>query len=522
MNIKILDCTLRDGGYVNNWAFKAKHILKILKSLEQAKVDIVELGYLKTHGGGCLDTTLFSDICKLKDFAKALKHSQKVAMINLGDYDVKSLNDNDDTINGIRLAFHKKDLKTALEQSQHIKNLGYDVYFQPMISKNYNDIEFLKMIEAVNKSQVKAFYIVDSFGSMSLKEFNHYLDMTGNNLDTTISLGYHSHNNMQLAFCNAIKMCESNLSHNIILDSSIYGIGRGAGNLNTEIIIDFLNKTYFKNYSIIPLLEVIDELLESLMKQKNWGFSPAQYLSASLNCHPNYATYLVEQNSYHIANIAKILQKIPEDKKTSFDKNFIENLYQQFIFDIKTPLKGNLDFKDKQIFLIASGSSVSEYEKNIKMQISKAKNPCVIALNHKPNISCNYYFFTNQKRYEAFNKEIPKDKIIITNNIKTSNNFLNFVLDFKKYSFIEKNEFIPNIIGVILNILIEQKISNVKLAGLDGYKENKSNYSYDENDCAIDIATLEQYNETISKVIRFAKDKISIEFLTPSLFKGLS
>lgn len=521
MKVKVLDCTLRDGGYVNNWAFKDEYILRILRSLNDSKVDIIELGYLKGHEGIRSNTTLFSDVSQLKDFSKTLKCSQKVVMINLGDYDVKSLSDNDGTIDGIRLAFHRKDLQSALVQARYIKNAGYDVYFQPMISKNYGDIEFLKMIEAVNEIKVKAFYIVDSFGSMSLKDFSHYIDMTSTNLDTVISLGYHSHNNMQLAFCNAIKMCESNLTHDIIVDSSIYGIGRGAGNLNTEMITDFLNKMYSKNYRIVPLLEIIDELLESLMRRKKWGFSPAQYLSASLDCHPNYATYLVEQNSYHIASIVKILQKIPEDKKASFDKKLIENLYKQYVFGIKTPLKGILDFKGREIFLIASGSSTSEYQKVIQMRISEAKNPCVIALNHKPHIRCDYYFFTNQKRYEAFNEEVPKDKIIITNNVKTSNNSLGFVLDFKRYSFIENNEFIANIIGVILNILIEQKVKNVKIAGLDGYKASESNYSYDENDCAIDVETLEQYNKIIQKIIQFAKDKIFIEFLTPSLFEDL-
>ena len=130
-----------------------------------------------------------------------------------------------------------------------------------MVTKNYSDLEFLSMIEKINKLNPYAFYIVDSFGSMTLDEFHKYLILTNNNLNINISLGYHSHNNMQLAFSNAISMCNMNLKRDIILDSSIYGIGRGAGNLNSELMADFLNKTYSKNYNILPLLEIIDELL---------------------------------------------------------------------------------------------------------------------------------------------------------------------------------------------------------------------------------------------------------------------
>lgn len=517
MNISILDCTLRDGGYMNNWNFKSEHIIKILKSLNSVKVDIIELGYLKNNSTG-QNSTLFPNIDVLKQYSTLLNNVKKVAMINLGDWDIRGLEQNNKLIDGIRLAFHKKDLNIAIEQAKIIKNLGYELYFQPMVSKAYSDIEFLKMIELVNDLNPYAFYIVDSFGSMSLKEFSHYLDICENNLKPSIKLGYHSHNNMQLAFCNAIKMCQSNLCHDIILDSSIYGIGRGAGNLNTELIANFLNKEYNKTYNYFYILEVIDELLESLMKTKGWGFSPAQFLSASLDCHPNYAAYLIGQNNYHLTKVFTVLQQIPKDKKINFDKNLITKLYTDSILEQKTKINESINIKDKEIFIIASGYSVAEYKDMINNQIKASKNPCVIALNHKPNdIICDYYLFSNQKRYDAFAALISPKQTIITSNVEAQNDIKN-VLDISSYAFVSSGELITNIINIALRWLIANGIKFVNIAGLDGYKINGNNYSYDENDVVIDFNTLKSHNETIEKLINDAKNHINIKFITPTMF----
>ena len=284
--IQILDCTLRDGGYINNWSFKDEHISKILKALKNSKIDIIECGYLDDKKGVKNNSTLFDSIATADKFLTPLVSSsaQKVIMINFGDFDVKNLPLKEQTsIDGIRLAFHKKDIDKAFETAYKIKELGYNLYFQPMVTKNYKDIEFLSIIEKTNELNPYAFYIVDSFGSMTLDEFHKYLILAQNNLNNSISLGYHSHNNMQLAFSNAISMCSQNFIREIIIDSSIYGIGRGAGNLNTELIADYLNNVHEKNYNILPLLDIIDELLSSLMSKNSWGFSPAQFLSASYN-----------------------------------------------------------------------------------------------------------------------------------------------------------------------------------------------------------------------------------------------
>jgi len=520
MKKSILDCTLRDGGYINEWNFSNNEISKILISLKDANIDIIECGYLNDKKGKLADSTLFSNLEVIDNLLNDLNiQAQKVVMINLGDYDVGKLKPKKETnIDGIRLAFHKKDLEIALQSAKTIVDLGYKLYFQPMISKNYEDIEFLSMIEKVNAIDIYSFYIVDSFGSMSLEEFNKFLVLAHNNLNKNISLGYHSHNNMQLAFSNAISMCSSNIKRDIIVDSSIYGIGRGAGNLNTELIADYLNTTFEKEYKTLPLLEIIDEYLNSLMKKKSWGFSPAQFLSASVDCHPNYASYLINKNTNHIVSVQKILSKIEDLKKSSFDKNYIDSLYINALTECKTPVQGKMDIsKNKKILLIASGTTVDKYKSLIEEKVNSGEY-ITISLNHKANFICDYFLFSNQKRFDEFQDSIDSNKLIITSNIvSTTHN--DIVLNFENIAFVDK-EFIPNVAIISLNYFILKGYKNIEIAGFDGYDIfSQKNYSYAETNVISDTSSITEQNIILEKAIKILGKKINIEFITPSLFK---
>jgi len=519
MKIKLLDCTLRDGGYINNWDFSSKAMNGILNALESSNVEIIECGYLNAKKGKSKDSTLFDSLATVDMVLSTIETSAKrVIMINLGDYEVMLLKPKNETlIDGIRLAFHKKDLDIALREAKYIIELGYDLYFQPMVTKNYKDIEFLSMIEEINKINPYAFYIVDSFGSMTLDEFNKYLVLSNNNLNRAISLGYHSHNNMQLAFSNAVSMCSANMQREIIIDASIYGIGRGAGNLNTELIADYLNSSFAKNYNILPLLEIIDEFLNSLMIKKPWGFSPAQYLSASFDCHPNYATYLINKNTKHIVGVRNILEKLPLEKRNSFDKKYIEQLYMDSIFEIKKEIRGSLLIpKNKKILLVASGKSVNEYQDNIDKKI-KSNDYLTITLNHKPDFESDYYFFSNQKRFDEFSQKVKKDKIVITSNIFTKMD-IDTVLDFKNLTFVDEN-LVTNVAIVMLNYLVSKSISNVEIVGLDGYQIDTDNYNYEESNIITDAKELILQNRILKESLDILKEKIDIEFITPTIFE---
>ncbi len=516
--MKILDCTLRDGGYINNWNFTNVQIQDILTSLKSSQVDIIECGYLNNKNGKVSNSTLFKSMSIIDNILNKINLSaEKVIMINLGDFRVESLPlKSEVSIDGIRLAFHKKDMELAIKDAKYIIGLGYKLYFQPMVTKNYTDKEFLELIEEVNNLNIYSFYIVDSFGSMSLEEFERYLILANNNLAKRITLGYHSHNNMQLAFSNAISMISSNLKRDIIIDASIYGIGRGAGNLNTELILDYLNNVLEKKYNTLPLLDIIDRLLNSLMLKKPWGFSPAQYLSAFFNCHPNYATYLINKNTKHIVGVRNILEKLPIEKRNSFDEKYIEELYIESIFEIKTEPKSLLEIPlDKKVLLVASGKSINKYKEIIKSKV-KSDAYVTIGLNHKSNFECDYYFFSNQKRFDEFSRGVTQEKIVITSNITTQMDIYR-VLDFKKHTFVDEN-LVTNVAIVVINYLISQSISSVEIVGLDGYQIHTDNYNYEESNTITDAKELILQNRILKESLSILKEKIDIKFITPTIF----
>ncbi len=513
MSIKILDCTLRDGGYINDWAFADQKAYDILHALEASGVEIVECGYLNHAKGKEKNSTLYKHI----EAVKTINASKSVVMINEGDYDISLLPlAKESLIKGIRLAFHKVNIERAIATAKAIVALGYRLYFQPMVTKNYTDLEFLALVERVNGLGVFAFYIVDSFGSMQPTEFRRYMMLADHNLDTKIALGYHSHNNMQLAFSNAIAMCDFRFAREIIIDSSIYGIGRGAGNLNTELIVDYLNGSFGTSYPILPLLEVIDSYLGAMIQETPWGFSPAQYLSASLDCHPNYAKYLIDKNTNHIVGVQKVLERIPQTKKASFDKELIESLYIASLTEAKIAIYGALVLeKGKKLLLIASGKSAENAQEMLEAK-TRSGDYLSVALNHIPSFGCDVYFFSNQKRFDEFCELIEPNKVVITDNIFTQLPLF-AVLPFASLAFVN-GVFVKNVAIVALNHFVLQGVESVEIAGLDGYRLHETNYSYHETSIILDTKEMEEENRIVAKSLNELKEKIAIDFLTPSVF----
>jgi 3-deoxy-D-manno-octulosonate cytidylyltransferase len=444
---------------------------------------------------------------------------ERVVMINYGDYPVETLPERAKShVDGIRLAFHKKNLEEAVSAAQEITARGYKLYMQPMVTKSYTQTEFDNMLLLVNRCAPYAFYIVDSFGSMSLEEFRMYVERADRLLERGIVLGYHAHNNMQLAFSNAIDMCHAPLQRNVILDASVYGMGRGAGNLNTELIADYMNRHFDRSYRTLPLLDMIDRFFLAMMQSRPWGFSPAQYLSAHFDCHPNYATYLIGKNTNQIVNIRNILARLPDNEKASFNQALAEQLYIDALTEVKTPVS-DMPVWDRQrhVVLIASGKSLKEYQRVLE---EKKRNPdyMLIALNHIPPVACDYYFFSNQKRLNEFQHELPSDKVVITDNLESVYP-VGYVIPFREFAFI-KQRFIPNIAVIVLQYLIHKGIREVEVAGLDGYDlQSIQNYSYDELSITTDIQALKEQNDALSYALQHLKNHIYIMFLTPSIFQ---
>lgn len=528
-NIKVLDCTLRDGGYVNNWNFGKESISNIITQLLSAKIDVIECGFVSQSKETDVNKSIYRDLDEIDEYynSNVPSDSVMVCMINYGEFDIDDLPEyNGGLIKGIRLAFHKKDLVNALEMCKSIKEKGYLTFVQPMVTQNYSDYELKLLVDTSNEFNPDVLYIVDSFGTMKKQELTYLYNFFDNNLISEISIGFHSHNNMQLSFSNAQILMELDTDRTIYIDSSVYGMGRGAGNLCTELITKYLNDNYLYSYNLLPILEIIDEHLMNIFIKSPWGYSVPFYIASINNCHPNYASYLLDKQTISVKDIHNILIQMDDSKRSVYDRQYIEQLYYNYQANIvdDTDAKNQLKeiLKDKKILILAPG-------KSLKTELIKVKTyfqsncPLVISVNFIPDIiPADIVFIGNLKRFTNIAQLIEDNnnisKIIKTSNIKTKAN--KKVLEINYSDYLNEDPIIADNSGIMaLNLLQKLGVKDVALAGFDGFSVNRmENYCSESLINSAPSEELIRRSNAISDRLQSLKQVMNIEFITDTMY----
>ena len=204
--ISILDCTLRDGGYINQWHFGRDTVINLLNSLSEAEIDIIECGFLSDVSYN-EDATLFNSVEAFGSlFTNKKPGTLYVAMIALGEEEIaceRIAPNNGDALDGIRITFHEHEIDKAMEMAADLMGKGYRVFMQPVGTTSYTDEKLIGLINKINALNPYAFYLVDTLGVMYKNDLLRLFYLVDNNLNKNIQIGYHSHNNLQLAFSNA-------------------------------------------------------------------------------------------------------------------------------------------------------------------------------------------------------------------------------------------------------------------------------------------------------------------------------
>ena len=317
--IQILDCTLRDGGYINNWEFGFDNIKEIIFNLSSANFDFLECGFLKPDTYN-KNKTIFSNLNQLLKLLPNKNFKTKYAlMINYGEVDINNINENDSNI-FLRVAFKKYQLKDALVFIQQLKEKNYNIFINPMHTDIYSKDELLFLLDCVNEIKPFAFSIVDTIGAMDKDYILELYNVINSNLSNNISLCFHSHNNLGLSYSNTLELIKHNNSRNLVIDCSLMGMGRCAGNLAAEKIVSIFNL-----YDKEIINKTIDKYIKPIYNTVSRRYKEAYLLSAKYRLHPNYAKYLIDRN-FSINKIEKTFNLIPEDKKDDFDINIIEKI----------------------------------------------------------------------------------------------------------------------------------------------------------------------------------------------------
>ncbi len=519
--VYLLDCTLRDGGYVNDWKFGEETIKGFSRKIAQTGIEIFEVGFIKgdTYDP---DKSVFPDVQSIAPMIQPKSESMKyVGMLDMSapipldrivPYDGTS-------VDGIRVIFKKDKIEQAYEYCKRIQELGYFISVNFVGTDLYTDKELIEGIEKFNTLHPFAMSIVDTFGLIKRKHFMRLAYLADNNMAEGVVLAYHAHNNLQQAFGNAEALVEMNLKRDLIIDACVFGMGRGAGNLNLELFAEYMNENYDTHYKIEPMLEIMDVYLNEIYKTKFWGYSLPLYLSATTGSHPNYAIYLAEKNTLTVKAFNELLQSIPADDKARFSKDKAEKYYREyqenFIDDSGTVKKLAEELKGKRVLVLAPGKSLAMNADRIRQELDE--DTVAIAANFLAEDFRPVYVFSSNMRRFARMQDHAGAKCIITSNMKEATR-KDYVVNFASYA--SKNpEIIDNSVLMLLKLLTVAEIKEVMIAGMDGYSETDRAVYYD-SELDYDFSKdAERRNALISADLREIERHLKLRFITPTVYQ---
>lgn len=308
-DIKVFDCTIRDGGLVNNFHFTDEFVKGVYDTCVGAGVDYMEIG--KNNSPTLMSEEEYGpwNFCKEEDIRRIVGENNtnmKIAVMSDIGRTVKEelLPKSESVVDMVRIATYVHQIPAAIELIEEAHAKGYETTVNIMaISKSFDD-ELDEVLDAVSKTNVDIIYIADSFGSFYPEQINKltkkYVKVAR---DSGKKVGIHAHNNIQLAYANTI---ESMMYGTSYLDCTISGLGRGAGNCPMELLIGFLKNP---KYNLVPVLEFIEKYIVPLEKELDWGYSIPYMLTGQLNEHPRPAMKARDEG---------------DTKYTQFYKNLIE------------------------------------------------------------------------------------------------------------------------------------------------------------------------------------------------------
>ena len=292
--IKVIDCTVRDGGLMNKWQFDDDFVREVYQALTEAGVDYMEIGYLSSEKSFSRDEVGPWKFCAEADLQRIIGDTEKKikfsAMADIGriDYD-DILPKSESSLDMIRVACYAHQVDAAIDLAHHCMDKGYETTINLMAVSTVGIRELDEALSDLANSRVPVIYLVDSFGGFYQEDIEtlakKYMDALPGK-----TIGIHAHNTQQLAFANTITSVIAGINY---LDATLYGIGRGAGNCPVELLLSFLKNPKFK---VRPLIKVIENQILPWRKKIDWGYFIPYMVTGVLNQHPRTAMAIMESD----------------------------------------------------------------------------------------------------------------------------------------------------------------------------------------------------------------------------------
>lgn len=297
-DIKVLDATIRDGGLVNSFYFTDEFVKKLYQANVKAGVDYMEFGYKASKELFDVDKFgkwKFCDEKSIRDIVGENDTDMKISvMADVGrtDLDHDILDRKDSVIDLVRVATYINTIPVAIDMAEYCKSKGYETSINIMAISTSSDKDIKQALELIGQSGTDMIYIVDSYGSMYPEQIRELADMyTEVGAKYNKKIGIHAHNNQQMAFANTIEATAQGVS---MLDATMSGMGRGAGNCAMEALMGFLKNP---KYKINPVLRFVqEEMLKLKSEGLVWGYDVPYLLTGILNVHPRSAIEYIKEN----------------------------------------------------------------------------------------------------------------------------------------------------------------------------------------------------------------------------------
>jgi 4-hydroxy 2-oxovalerate aldolase len=357
--IKILDCTLRDGGYYTNWDFEDAIVDSYISNLNALPIDYIELGYRNKPQTEYLGQYGYCPVSTLKHI-RFLSEKKLAVMLNEKDSRLEDLDQllspTEGLVDMVRLAVDPKNFDRAIVLAKAVKEKGLSVAFNMMYMSTWSGIEgFYSKLSQLD-GIADLFCMVDSFGSMTPELVKETILQVQRNTDT--KLGFHGHNNLQLALINALTALEHGVE---VIDATIMGMGRGAGNLNLELLLTYLNK-YQNLYVDFNRLGDAVQSFEALQHQYNWGTNLPYMLSGANSIPQKEVMAWVQNRVYSFNSIVRAL----DNRKDGVQDNAKYPLFKA-------------RKKYQHVIVVGGGASIKRHIDGIKIFAEKHDTAIVFA-----------------------------------------------------------------------------------------------------------------------------------------------
>ena len=503
--LKLLDCTLRDGGYYNSWDFDRDLVIKYLSSMTSSKVDYVEIGFRylpdsKKYLGPYAYTT--------EDFLKSLNISSSLklgVMINADEYlstkdPSMTINKNflkaeDSSISLVRIAINFDKYKNSKVLIDSLKDLGYLVGLNLMQSHSKTDDELKKTSEEINSwKKLDILYFADSLGSMEAGDVDRITSIFKK--EWSKELGIHTHNNKGFGLSNSIQAIKSGVNW---VDATVTGMGRGAGNTSTENLLLEMNSLDYHKGDPLMLVETVENF-QTLKDKYKWGTNIYYHYAALRKIHPTYVQSILSGDRYDSKQIFSALDSLSSKESSSYSLKKLE----EAIYSSDTDSRGSWNpeswLEGKDVMLIGAGPSVETYKEEI-VSLCEREGIVTFFLNtnkHLPNKIAKATIVSQVSRalsefleYEDASMPLimPKERLAAVVNISKKIEILDYGLQIEKGTFEFHDTFCnietPLVTAYALGIMHRAGAKRIFLAGFDGYEGSDERNQETENALAM-------------------------------------